>query len=220
MTPVLVVGLTGRLGAGKSTVGRLLAGLGATVIDTDQVARDVMAPGSELEALVKQRFGPSVTAPDGSVDRRALARTVFADATRRAELEALTHPAIRAGVTSLLATAPAPVAVVEVPLLDAARKRQYGLDAVVLVDVPGELGLQRAVARGMGEHDARARAAAQPTDEERRSLADFTVHNDGDLAHLRQQVLEVWDQLAAMARDRSVPRPGGLGPGRCPSRDD
>lgn len=146
------------------------------------------------------RFGDEVQGAGGSLDRRELARVAFSHPERRRALEAITHPLIRQEVTSLVAAARGPVVVVEIPLLDAARREQYALDAVVLVDAPPELCLHRALGRGLGEHDARARMAAQPSADERRALADWTVVNDGDLTALAAEMERLWLWLLARAQ--------------------
>jgi dephospho-CoA kinase len=218
---VVRVGLTGSLGAGKSTVGKALAARGAAVIDADQVARDVTAPGSAGEWAVLEHFGERATARSGpagqtgQLDRKRLADIVFSDATERLALEAITHPLIRAEVLRRVALADsealahdqAPahnqVVVIEVPLLDKQRKLDYGLDVVVLVDVPEHLAVQRAVGRGMTETAARARMAAQPAGAQRRLLADRALVNAGDLEDLEIAVDELWSWLLAR-------RPHGL----------
>ena len=192
---VLVVGLTGALGAGKSTVGRALAARGALVIDADEVARQVLAPAGPAERAVLDHFGPRVAGVDGSVDRRALARLVFSVPTERLALEAITHPLIRRVVAGRVAAADAEVVVIELPLLDAARRHQYDMDVVVLVDASPEDSVRRAVQRGMPEEDVRARIAAQPTDDERRSVADRVVVNAASLAELEDEVSELWGWL-------------------------
>jgi dephospho-CoA kinase len=200
---VLIVGLTGRLGAGKSSAGRALAARGAVVVDADAVSRQVLGPGSPGERRVLDHFGPAVTRPDGELDRRALAQLVFAARDQRLALEAITHPLIYQEVKRQIAeaeTAGAQVVVVEVPLLDDARTAQYGLDVVVLVDTPVELALRRAVRRGMVEEDARARMAAQPTDEARRSLAARVLDNSGNPEQLDEQVNAIWLWLQQLSR--------------------
>jgi dephospho-CoA kinase len=210
---VVRVGLTGTLGAGKSTVGKALAARGAAVIDADQVARDVTAPGSPGERAVLEHFGERATARSGpagqtgQLDRKTLADIVFSDAAERLALEAITHPLIRAEVLRRAALADSealahdearantPVVVIEVPLLDEQRKVDYGLDVVVLVDAPEDLAVHRAVGRGMTETAARARMAAQPSGAQRRLLADRALVNDGDLKDLEIAVDELWSWL-------------------------
>ncbi len=191
------VGLTGGLGAGKSTVGKALAARGAAVIDADQVARRVIEPGSDGERAVLERFGPAVKGPDGHLDRQALASIVFANAPERLALEAITHPLVHDEIARQLASLPAEVVVIELPLLTAGGRQQYGLDFVVLVDTPEELAVRRAVGRGMAEQDVRARMAAQPSGRERRAASDWVLVNDGDQAQLEAAVDDLWARLTA-----------------------
>jgi dephospho-CoA kinase len=170
---VLRVGLTGTLGAGKTTVGKALAARGAVVIDADQVARDVTAPGSPGELALLEHFGDRAAASPGPgggtkhLDRSALADIVFSDASKRLALEAITHPLIRAEVlrraalADNVAVAHNGVVVIEIPLLDERRKVDYRLDVVVLVDTPDDLAVQRAMGRGMTEPAARARSGVR-----------------------------------------------------------
>jgi len=140
----------------KSTVGSALAARGAAVIDTDRVARDVLAPGHPGAQAVLEHFGPEVRGPDGSIDRQALAAIVFADPDQRVVLEAISHPLVHKEVSRRVAELGDAVIVVEIPLLDAACRDQYGFDVVVLVEVQPDIALRRAVGRGMTEDDARA----------------------------------------------------------------
>ncbi|HTT88987.1 MAG TPA: dephospho-CoA kinase [Acidimicrobiales bacterium] len=191
------VGLTGGLGSGKSTVGKALAARGAAVIDADEVARRVIAPGTPGERTVLERFGPGVAGPDGHIDRPALAAVVFADPAERLALEAITHPLVHEEIDQALSSLTVPVVVIELPLLTAGGRDRYDLDVVVLVDAPEELAIGRAVSRGMSEADVRARTAAQPTDADRRAAADRVLVNDGDEAQLERAVDELWDWLRA-----------------------
>ena len=209
---MLRVGLTGALGYGKSTVGKALAARGAAVIDADQVARDVTAPGSPGERAVLERFGDRATTRSGPaggtgrLDRKALADIVFSDEAERLALEAITHPLIRAEVLRRLALAGNDalagneVVVIEIPLLDGQRKVDYGLDVVVLIDAPDDVAVRRAVGRGMTETAARARTAVQPSGAQRRLLADRGLVNDGSLADLENAVDELWAWLVGMAQ--------------------
>lgn len=187
-----VVGLTGGIGSGKSTVAALLRARGLPVVDADEVARDCTGRPDVL-AAVRDRFGAGVLAADGGLDRAALAAVVFADPVARRDLEALTHPCIRAGVAARIAALraldPAPqVVVVEHPLLletDAVDR----VDTVVVVDAPLEVRVARTVAgRGLPEADVRARAAAQVGDAVRRAAADHVVANTGDRTALAAAV--------------------------------
>ncbi|HLV58605.1 MAG TPA: dephospho-CoA kinase [Natronosporangium sp.] len=196
---MLRVGLTGGIGAGKSEVARRLAGHGAVVIDADRVAREVVAPGTDGLARVVAEFGPQVLAPDGSLDRAALASVVFGDDERRRRLEAIVHPRVRARTAELVAAAPPDAIVVnDVPLLvEAGLAATYHL--VVVVEATEATRIARLVgSRGMTEEQARARIAAQASDEVRRAAADVLLTNDGPLADLYARVDRLW-------RDRLVP---------------
>lgn len=190
-----VIGLTGGMGAGKSTVARLFAERGAVVVDADEVARDVVEPGEPALEAIRERFGDDVIAADGSLDRAALAAVVFADDDARGDLEDITHPAIRARISErlreLAADDATDVVVVDHPLLV-----ESGLASrfptVVVVEAPVELRLARLERdRGVDRDDARARMRAQADDAERRAVADHVIVNDRDLAHLARRVEEV-----------------------------
>jgi dephospho-CoA kinase len=199
----LVVGLTGGLGSGKSTVAELLAARGAHVVDADVLARQAVAPTGPAYQAVVDRFGPSVVAADGSLDRRRLAEVVFADRAERAALEAIVHPAVRAGVAQQVAAAGATgaeVVVVDVPLLTETPSARRGLAAIIVVDCPEDVAVARKVAQGrMPEADARARVAAQATRDERRAIADCVVDNGGDRDQLEVEVDRCWAWLQSLA---------------------
>lgn len=200
---MLVVGLTGGIGSGKSTVAALLAARGAVVIDADQLAREAVVPGSPGHAAVVARFGPAVVAPDGSLDRRALAAAVFGDPVALADLNAIVHPLVRAAIARRLAQleGTAPVVVLEIPLL-VESGRSYGASTVVVVDCPEETALARLVAdRAMDEGDVRRRMAAQASRAQRLAVADVVVDNSGSRAELEGQVDAVWARLAEAARE-------------------
>jgi dephospho-CoA kinase len=187
------VGLTGGVASGKSTVSLILAELGAVVIDADVLAREVVAPGTDGLAAVVEEFGPDVLAPDGSLDRERLGALVFADPERRRALEAIVHPLVRARAAEIEASAPAGSVVVhDIPLL--AETGQAGsFDAVIVVDVPTEVQVDRMVRiRGMSEEEARARIAAQAAREERLAVATYVVENTGSFDDLRARVVEVY----------------------------
>lgn len=192
------VGLTGGIGSGKSEVARLLAGLGAVVVDADALAREALAPGTPGLAAVVAEFGAGLLAADGSLDRAALGRVVFADPRRRAALEAIVHPYVARRSAELMAAAPPDAVVVyDVPLL-VERGLQDDYDLVVVVDAAEDTRVRRlAEARGMPEADARSRMAAQATAAERREVADVVLDNDGDLAALEAQVQALWTRLHA-----------------------
>jgi dephospho-CoA kinase len=195
----LRVGLTGGVGAGKSTVAALLAERGAAVIDADQIAREVVEPGSPGLAAVAERFGDALVRPDGSLDRPALAATVFADPAARADLEGILHPLIGARSAELMASAgPEAVVVYDVPLL-VENGLGGGFDAVVVVEAPLEVRLARLADRGLPEDQARARIAAQATDEQRRAVATYLVHNGGSRDDLAREVDRLWAELTKEA---------------------
>ena len=187
------VGLTGGVASGKSTVSAILAELGAVVIDADLLAREVVAPGTEGLAAVVEAFGPDVLGPDGGLDRPRLGALVFADPERRRALESIIHPRVRARAAEIEAAAPAGAVVVhDIPLL-AETGQAASFEAVVVVDVPVEVQVDRMVrVRGMSEADARARIAAQADRDARLAVATYVVENTGDLDELRARVEEVY----------------------------
>ena len=191
------MGLTGGIGSGKSTVARLLAELGAVVIDADIVAREVTAPGGPAHDQVLERFGPQVLRGDGSIDRPALAALVFDDPAARHDLNRIVHPAVgeevRGRLAVLAAADPDAIVVLDIPLLAEVGRESYPVAGVIVVDAPVEVAVARLVAgRGFTEDEARARAAAQATREERRAIADLVIDNSGDLDHLRAEVDRAW----------------------------
>lgn len=199
------VGLTGGIGSGKSEVSRLLAGHGALVVDSDVLAREAVAPGSPGLAAVVAEFGDAVLGPDGSLDRQALSRVVFADPARRAALEGIVHPYVRRRSAEIAgATAPGTVVVHDVPLLvEAGLADRY--DLVVVVDVSEETQVGRLTAlRGMSVQEARARLAAQASRAARLAAADLVVDNEGSLEELRRRVDALWAELSRRA---ASPRP-------------
>jgi len=192
---VLRIGLTGGIGAGKSTVARELERLGAVVIDADALAREVVAAGTPGLRAVAAEFGDGVLTPDGALDRAALGRVVFADPEARARLEAITHPLIAAETARRLARLPHDAVVVhDVPLI--VEKRLAGeYDLVVVVGAEEEVRLARLVRdREMPREDALARIRAQATDEERRAVADVWLDNSGTPEELLDQVRALWHE--------------------------
>ncbi|MFG1773931.1 dephospho-CoA kinase [Nocardia salmonicida] len=190
---MLRIGLTGGMGAGKSTVARTLVELGAVLIDSDAIAREVVAPGTPgLTALVEE-FGERILSPDGSLDRPALAAVAFADDVSRGKLNAITHPLVGARTAELIGDAAADAIVVQdIPLLV-----ENGLaplmQLVVVVGAEEETRLRRLVEhRGVAEADARARIAAQATDEQRRAVADVWLDNNGAPEVVEEQVRDLW----------------------------
>jgi len=198
---MLMVGLTGGIGSGKSTVAARLAQRGALVIDADAIAREVVEPGMPaLEKLV-ERFGGEILQPDGTLDRPALARIAFVDDETRKELEAITHPAIGELFLQRVAEAPpGSVVIHDVPLL-VESKRGFEYAAVIVVEAPLEVRLDRLESRGVPRDDARRRIELQASDEDRRKVATWVVDNAGALAELHRQVDEIWTELERRARD-------------------
>jgi dephospho-CoA kinase len=176
----------------------MLSERGAVVIDSDVLAREVVAPGTEGLAAVVAAFGRGVLAPGGELDRAALGRIVFGDVEARRRLEAITHPRVRARAREIEAAAPAGAVVVhDIPLL-VETGQQDEFDAVVVVDADPDIQLRRlAASRGMAADEGRARIAAQASREERRAAADYLIVNDGSLDDLRRQVDDVWRAITA-----------------------
>lgn len=195
---VLSVGLTGGIASGKTTVGKLLAERGALIIDSDLLAREVVEPGTPGLAAIVERFGASVLASDGTLNRQALGALVFADERARADLNGIVHPAVRQRRAELIAAAVDGSIVVSVIPLLVENGMQDDFDKVIVVDLPVETQLERLQLRnGLDETDARSRIAAQATRQQRLSAADWVIENSGSYDHLRQQVDMVWDQLVA-----------------------
>jgi dephospho-CoA kinase len=198
---MLVVGLSGGIGSGKSTVARALGARGAIVIDSDVVAREVVEPGAPGLDAVVARFGPQVLGPDGRLDRAALARLVFSDEKARLDLNGIVHPLVAAETQRRVAAAPPGSAVVlDVPLLVEAARGGY--DLVVIVEAPEATRLERLMRRGMDHDDARRRMAAQATDAERRALADVVIDNSGSPEELESQIDALWADLTDRLRTR------------------
>ncbi|WP_433343390.1 dephospho-CoA kinase [Micromonospora sp. CA-111912] len=209
---MLMVGLTGGIASGKSAVAARLAALGAVLIDSDRIAREVVAPGSEGLAEIVAAFSDRVLGPDGALDRAALGAVVFADEAARRRLEAITHPRVRARSAELVAAAaPDAVVVNDVPLLvEVGLAPTYHLVVVVRAEVATRLTrLERD--RGMDRADAERRIAAQADDARRRAAADVVLSNDGTLDELYAAVDRLWrDRLLpyeANVRDRRAVRP-------------
>ena len=199
--PVMhLIGLTGGIATGKSTVAAELARHGATVIDADALAREVVEPGTPALEEISARFGPNVTTADGRLDRAALASIVFADAEARRDLERITHPRVRDLMQERIAAAlaaDADLIVAEVPLLF--ETRSDGLyEGVMLVYASASLQIERLTAReGIDEQAARQRLAAQLPIDEKRARATWVIDNSGAVETTREQVGRWWDMFAA-----------------------
>ena len=203
--PSVVVGLTGGIASGKSSVATLLAARGAVIIDADVLARDVVAKGAPLLDQVAERFGPSVLAADGSLDRAALGRVVFADPVARQDLEALIHPAVRRRAAELQFAAPAGAVVVHVIPLLVETGQADSFDLVVVVDADEATQLDRIRTRdGLDDDASHARIAAQATREHRLAAADVVIHNSGTPADLERQVDRLWQRLMAFPGDSAT----------------
>lgn len=192
------VGLTGGIASGKSTVSSILRELGAVVIDADQLAREVVAKGTPGLAAVVEAFGPELLTPEGELDRPRMGSLVFNDEALRRRLEGIVHPLVFERYAELEASAPADGIVVhDIPLLvESGRAEEF--DAVIVVEVPEEVQVERMLRdRGWTEEDARARIAAQATREQRRAVATHLIENTGTHEDLRQRVTEVFEELSA-----------------------
>lgn len=200
-----VLGLTGGIASGKSTVARMLAACGAQVIDADQLARDVVALGSEALAQIAREFGPLVLNPDGSLNRTALGGIVFQDPQKRRRLEEITHPRIiakmQAQLQALESQDQAFRVVLDVPLLFETPEILRLCDYTVVVWVPESLQICRLMCRdGLGRREALKRIGAQIPLDQKRLLADIVIDNSGSLADTQSQVRELWDGLCEKAR--------------------
>lgn len=196
---MILVGLTGGIGSGKSTVSAALAARGAVIVDADQVVRDVQQPGSPVLAKLAERFGDEVLAADGSLDRAALAGIAFADPDALKALNAIVHPAVGAEMNRqvMAELATDNVVVMDIPLLTENPRKE--LQGKIVVDVPVEVQVQRLVQfRGFDEADARARIERQSTREQRLEGADFVIDNSGDLAALEPQIDRLWEWLQTL----------------------
>jgi len=191
------VGLTGGVASGKSTVSGMLAELGAVVIDADLLAREVVAPGTDGLAEVVAAFGPQVLTEAGELDRQAIGTVVFADPDQRKRLEAIIHPRVRVRAAEIEAAAPESAVVVhDIPLL-AETGQEGSFGAVIVVDVPVDLQIERMThVRAMTEDEARSRIAAQATREDRLAVATYVIDNTGSLDDLRVRVAEVYEALS------------------------
>jgi dephospho-CoA kinase len=200
---MLLVGLTGGIASGKSTVSAMLAERGAEVIDADHIARQVVMPGTPAWCKLRDHFGPGVLHPDGQLDRQALADIVFADKSKLALLNEITHPAIFARIADRLEAHHGQDVVV---VLDAALLIEAGLaqgvDVVIVVHSPREIQVERLASKGVGQTDARNRIASQLEPEKRLARADIVIDNSGTLEDLGRQVDKIWEELQARLASR------------------
>jgi dephospho-CoA kinase len=207
---MLLVGLTGGIASGKSTVSAMLAEQGAEVIDADHIARQVVMPGTPAWCKIREHFGPGVLHPDGQLDRQALADIVFADKSKLALLNEITHPAIFARIADRLEAHHDQDVVV---ILDAALLIEAGLaegvDVVIVIHSPREIQVERLAAKGVGQTDARNRIASQLEPEKRLARADIVIDNSGSLEDLGWQVDKIWKELQARLAAGARPPAGG-----------
>jgi dephospho-CoA kinase len=196
---VILVGLTGGIGSGKSTVSSMLSQRGAVVVDADAIVHELQAPGSPLLHRIAERFGDGVIATDGSLDRAAVADIVFSDTQALDDLNGLVHPAVRDEMARRVDAERGTdrVVVLDIPLLTENPRKD--LAAVVVVDVDVEVAVERLVAqRGMAESDARARIAHQASRDDRLAIATHVIDNSGGFEALEQRVDDVWNDLTAL----------------------
>lgn len=190
---MLTVALTGGIGSGKSLVGEFLEALGAVVVDSDQLARDVIERGSDGYDAVVSRFG-DVVLKDGAIDRQALAQIVFSDQDARRDLEAIIHPRVRARYESIVERAGADAVIVnQIPLLYETNGANR-FDLVISVEADERVRIERAVSRGLKEYEVRKRLESQATDEQRREIADIVLENNGSKEELLSHVERIWEE--------------------------
>lgn len=208
---MLLVGLTGGIGSGKSTVAAMLAERGATVIDADVITRRLQEPGTEVFDAIVARFGEGVLAADGTLDRRALARSVFGDGDRavaRRDLEAIVHPAVGAEMLRQVEAARGTDAIVVYDVALLVERAAAGYAAVLVVDVDPEVAVRRLVAnRGLDEADARRRIASQASRADRLAAADRVLDNSATVDDLRTQVDAAWNWLSGLPHPDAGPGP-------------
>jgi dephospho-CoA kinase len=202
---VLLVGLTGGIGSGKSTVSSMLADRGAVIVDADAIVREIQAPGGLAYQGIVERFGSGVVLDDGTLDRPALAAIVFNDDEARQDLNKLTHPFVGQVMAERIAANAQTdnVVVLDIPLLAERGREAYGVAGVIVVDCPVDEAVRRLVEyRGFDEADARARISAQIDREKRLEMADFVVDNSGPVEALGPQIDACWAWLTEL---RSAP---------------
>lgn len=204
---MITIGLTGGIGSGKSTVAGMLATRGAVVVDADHIARDLVEPGGAALAELVTEFGPRILQADGSLSRGELAALAFSDPRATERLNAIMHPLIRAEAARRLAAQPdAAVVVYDMPLLVETGQRDL-VDLVVVVDVPEETQIDRAVRlRGLDEADVRRRMEVQASREDRRAVADVVIDNAGTVPETEQQVEALWARITGSGASTSVER--------------
>jgi dephospho-CoA kinase len=201
------VGLTGGIGCGKSSATDMFLALGAGIVDTDEIARELTRPGGKAMEAIRDAFGPEYIAPDGGLDRRKMRRLVFSDPQARKKLESILHPLIREEARRRIAAASAPYVIVVVPLLLETGAYRDLISRVAVVDCSEALQVARTTARsGLTDEEVRAIMAAQLPRAERLAAADDVLNNDGDFESLRRQVDALHRKYLALAREASSTR--------------
>lgn len=193
-----LIGLTGGIGSGKSSVSMLLAQRGAVVVDADAITRDLQRPGEPVLAAMVERFGPDILQADGTLDRQAVADIVFTDAASLTDLNAIVHPAVGAEIARRMAEEALTehIVILDVPLL--VESGRDDLDALVVVDVDPAVAVERLVShRGFRADDAWARIRRQASREDRLAKADVVVDNSGNLEDLAREVARLWTWITA-----------------------
>ena len=197
-----VVGLTGGIGSGKSTVAELFVGAGAALVDTDAIAHELTAPAGAAMPMLLAAFGPQIADERGALDRAAMRRAVFADPGSRKKLEDILHPLIRQISAERCRSATAPYVILAVPLLVESGDYRERCQRIVTVDCPESLQIERVVARnGMTADEVKAIMAAQASRNERLAIADDVVHNDAGLPHLHEQVAKLHSRYLRLSSE-------------------
>jgi dephospho-CoA kinase len=202
---MIIVGLTGGIGAGKSTVSALLAQRGAVIVDADQIARDLQGPGTPVAKAMVERFGPGIVDAENALIRSAVAEIVFNDPQALTDLNGIVHPAMQAEIAAQIDAHRGTdrIVILDFPLL--AENPRKDLDATIVVDVDPEIAISRVVThRGMNEADARARVARQASREDRLAIATHVIDNSGNPEDLEAEVDVVWSDLVELAARSQV----------------
>jgi dephospho-CoA kinase len=196
---MLIVALTGGIGSGKSTVGEIFSQFGAVVVDSDQIARNVIERGTSGFDLLVATFGDGIL-KNGDIDRAALSTLVFSDPKKRELLEQITHPLIRSEFSKIVKSLPEETIVVnQIPLLFES-KGDYRFDFIITISVPHNIRVDRLLKRGLSSTQIEQRIKAQASDAERESISDSVIVNDNDLASLTKQVEDIWIKLTEINR--------------------